>query len=93
MLGKLISERLASIIGRAEIISVRGYGLGILIDFSDSNAAQRFVKVARGQRVFVYACGSSGNVIKLYPPYTITEAEACQICDTIESITNMMERQ
>jgi acetylornithine/succinyldiaminopimelate/putrescine aminotransferase len=89
-LGSQISNRLASLVGKAGIDSIRDYGLGIALDFRDSEAAQRFVRAARDHHVLTYACGSRGNVIKLYPTYTITEAEVDQVCEAIETITGVV---
>ncbi|MCI0489499.1 MAG: aminotransferase class III-fold pyridoxal phosphate-dependent enzyme [Blastocatellia bacterium] len=90
-LGSLISRRLTSLIGQAEITTVRAYGLGIALDFGDRSAARRFVNVARDQHVLTYACGARGNTVKLYPPYTITESEAHLICDAIGKIAISVE--
>jgi 4-aminobutyrate aminotransferase-like enzyme len=85
-LGRLIGARLVRLSGQGGIVGVRQYGLGIAIDFADSAAARRFVRAARSQYGLVYACGRAGNVVKLYPPYTTTDAEAQEIVNFIEAV-------
>jgi 4-aminobutyrate aminotransferase-like enzyme len=85
-LGRVIAQRLGRLVGRGGVGAVRCYGLGVTLDFDDGDAARRFVRAALAQRVFVYACGRRGNVVKLYPPYNITDAEALEIADKLEEI-------
>jgi 4-aminobutyrate aminotransferase-like enzyme len=72
-LGATLLKSVRALSGKAGIESVRGYGMGIAIDFRDAKHAKRFVEAAHARRMLLYACGSAGNVVKLYPPYTIEE--------------------
>jgi len=92
-LGSQISNRLASFVGKAGIDSVRDYGLGIALDFKDSDAARHFVRTARENRVLVYACGSRENVVKIYPPYTITVDEGREICEALGVIADRLSEK
>ena len=92
-LGQMISERLDKLIGQAGITVVRHYGLGLALDFNDSAACRRFVSSALENRLFLYSCGRQKNVIKLYPPFTITNEEAALICSTLEEVVAGIERK
>lgn len=84
-LGRMLGTRLQRLVGCARIVGVRQYGLGVAVDFMDRAAARRFVRAARAQHGFLYACGRAGNVVKVYPPYTTTEAEAQEIVNLMEA--------
>lgn len=90
-LGGLISQRLSQFVGPAGITSVRSYGLAIAIDLTDREAAGRFVEAALKHRIFIYACGSGKNIIKLYPPYTLTDDEAVEVCDRLAVVVKEIE--
>jgi acetylornithine/succinyldiaminopimelate/putrescine aminotransferase len=91
-LGKRLLNTLRPLVGKAGITAVRGYGLAGAIDYSDSEQAKAFVEAGRGRRLLLYACGSGGNVVKLYPPYAVTEDELDMIGAQLDHVAGDRER-
>jgi acetylornithine/succinyldiaminopimelate/putrescine aminotransferase len=85
-LGAVFEQRLGRLVDRAGIRALRRYGLAIAFDFADPAAARRFGEVAATGRVLVALSGARRNVIKIYPPLTLTDDEAQLVCDELETI-------
>jgi acetylornithine/succinyldiaminopimelate/putrescine aminotransferase len=90
-LGTSLSRRLHPLVGRAGITAVRGYGLGIAVDFVDAAAARRYAESAFQRWLLVAVSGVTKDVIKLYPPYTTTDQEAVVIADALEAVVAAIE--
>jgi acetylornithine/N-succinyldiaminopimelate aminotransferase len=90
-LGTSLPQRLHPLVGRAGIIKVRSYGLGIAVDFVDAAAAGRYAQGAFRRRLLVAVSGATKDVIKLYPPYTTTDQEAVVIADALEAVVAAIE--
>lgn len=73
--GRQLAEALLPLAELGPIESVRTYGMAIALDVQEARHAERFVEHARHEGLLVYACGSAKDVIKLYPPYNITDDE------------------
>ena len=73
--GRQLADALLPLAKLGPIESVRTYGMAMALDMLEAHHAERFVEHARHEGLLVYACGSAKDVIKLYPPYNITDDE------------------
>jgi acetylornithine aminotransferase len=71
-------------------VQVRGLGLlvGVQLDFQ----AGPIVEAARAAGVLIITAGK-GDVVRLVPPLTITEAEIGQACEVLGRIINDVSAQ
>jgi 4-aminobutyrate aminotransferase-like enzyme len=77
-LGETLRARLEDIAGRRpEIGEVRGLGSMLAFEFAEQSAdrAKAVVAAAFDRGLVLLSCGLHGNVIRLLPPLTISEAE------------------
>lgn len=83
----LIRQRLEQIVARFPIhgAHVRGRGMMLGIGWNDPEIASKVSKAAFGRQLIIETCGAEGQVLKLLPPLTITEAEAAFGLDALEA--------
>ena len=81
-LGQLAIDELSEGLSELEIVSeIRGLGLMIGIEFSDSDSqssteiVQQIRSTCLRHNLLLVSCGPKGNVIRLMPPLTITKSE------------------
>jgi acetylornithine/N-succinyldiaminopimelate aminotransferase len=73
-IGSVMRQRLAELLGR-EVVSIRGSGLLIGIEFTASSMARRFVAETLTRGVIVNWTLNADRVVRLAPPLTIAEDE------------------
>jgi 4-aminobutyrate aminotransferase len=86
-LGNVIIEKLRkAAAGRKSIGDIRGKGLMIGIEFDDENGdpsnelAEEFAEKCLLNKLLVLTCGNKGQVVRLIPPLTLSDAEAEKAC-------------
>jgi len=91
-LGKRIMDRLVKFSqDKPHIGEVRGKGLMIGIEFNDpkgnpgTEAAQRVARKCFENKLLVLKCGSHSQVIRMIPPLTLSDSEADQACEILET--------
>jgi 4-aminobutyrate aminotransferase-like enzyme len=67
-------ERLRGL-GAAAVVEVRGVGAMIGVELRDKATAEAIQARCLADGVLVLTCGPDGNVLRLIPPLTITDAE------------------
>jgi 4-aminobutyrate aminotransferase len=90
-IGHLMRERLAPAVARHEwIAELRGRGLMLALEMvhpggvqPDAATAAALLEAARERGVLVGKGGLYGNVIRIAPPLSITDAEADEGCDAL----------
>lgn len=84
--GAVIRRRLEQIVARFPIhgAHVRGRGMMLGIGWNDPEIASKVSKSAFGRQLIIETCGAEGQVLKLLPPLTITEAEVATGLDALE---------
>jgi len=89
-LGKTIIEKLRkAAAGRKSIGEIRGKGLMIGIEFDDENGApskelaEEFAENCLLNKLLVLTCGNKGQVVRLIPPLTLSDAEAEKACEIL----------
>ena len=84
---RTIRERLEKIVGKfpAHNAHVRGRGMMVGISWDDASIASKVSKAAFDRKLIIETCGSEGQVLKLLPPLTITEAELAKGLDALEA--------
>jgi 4-aminobutyrate aminotransferase len=86
-LGETLRARLEAIAGRHEQIGeVRGLGPMLAFELREQTAdlAQAVVTAAFERGLLLLACGLHGNVIRLLPPLTVTDAELASGVELLE---------
>ncbi|MBV8481034.1 MAG: aspartate aminotransferase family protein [Actinobacteria bacterium] len=77
-IARLLRTRLDEIASRQPIVGeVRGLGAMLALELAEPNAteAKRVVADARDRGLILLSCGLDGNVIRLLPPLSATDAE------------------
>ncbi len=64
---------------------VRGRGMMVGISWDDPSIASKVSKAGFARKLIIETCGSEGQVLKLLPPLTITEAELAKGLDALEA--------
>jgi 4-aminobutyrate aminotransferase len=83
-LGEQTLARLrAEIGGLPPVRDIRGVGLMIGIELADAATADAVCDRCLDQGVIVLSCGPGGNVLRLAPPLTITDADLAHGVDTL----------
>jgi 4-aminobutyrate aminotransferase len=95
-LGKEIKDRLTKFAKKIKHIGeVRGRGLMIGIEFDDAKGgpskeiADAIVQKCLEKKLLVITCGTSGQVIRLMPPLTLSDSEAEKACEILEQCMTM----
>lgn len=88
----MLGVGLQGLAGHPPVVSVRTYGLAIAVDLESAESAQRFVRIGRDNGLLVYACGPDKDVVKLYPPYNITDEDTQMIVDRLWTVALAVER-
>jgi len=86
-LGATIWERLARVAAANPAVGeVRGLGAMIAVELAEQapELAKATVDAARERGLILLACGGYGNVIRLLPPLTISDADLEQGLDILE---------
>jgi 4-aminobutyrate aminotransferase len=73
-IGEVVMGRLRAI-GAPVVVEVRGIGGMIGVELRDKAAAEAVQARSLADGVIVLTCGPEGNVLRLIPPLTITDAE------------------
>jgi len=93
--GKQIMDRMRKFQDTCKILGdVRGLGLMIGLELVKdkktkepaADLAKQTRKLGREAGILFGVGGSFGNVIRIQPPLTLTEAEAAKVCDVLEKI-------
>lgn len=91
-LGREILERLSKFAeDKPHIGEVRGKGLMIGIEFNDKRGGpskqvtDQVVRNCLERKLLVITCGLHGQVIRLIPPLTMSDAEAEKACEILEA--------
>ena len=84
---RTIRERLEAIVEKfpGNGAKVRGRGMMIGISWDDASIASKVSKAGFARKLIIETCGSEGQVLKLLPPLTITEAELAKGLDALEA--------
>jgi 4-aminobutyrate aminotransferase len=64
-------------------VLVRGFGLMLGLEFNNAEIVKKIVDYAFEKQVLLLSCGSYGNIIRLAPDLTITEANVNRALETI----------
>jgi diaminobutyrate-2-oxoglutarate transaminase len=64
---------------------IRGRGMMVGISWDDASIASKVSKAAFDRKLIIETCGAEGQVLKLLPPLTITEAELAKGLDALEA--------
>jgi 4-aminobutyrate aminotransferase-like enzyme len=86
-LGATIWERLARVAAANPAVGeVRGLGAMLAVELAEPtpDLAKATVEAARERGLILLACGSYGNVLRLLPPLTISDADLEQGLDILE---------
>lgn len=89
--GKNFLEKLFFIDDNPYIFNLRGQGLALAFNVTEKNnpdrpskeLAHRLVSQALKEKLILYSCGVSGNVIKLAPSFFITDKEISLVLDKL----------
>lgn len=91
-LGNKMMARLKDISkSNPHLADVRGRGLMIGLEFSDSEGspskewAEKVVKRCLDRNLIVLSCGQAGQVVRLIPPLTLSDSEAEEALEILES--------
>jgi 4-aminobutyrate aminotransferase / (S)-3-amino-2-methylpropionate transaminase / 5-aminovalerate transaminase len=85
-LGTLMRARLDAIGAElACVTDVRGLGPMLALQVTDAAVAGATLSAARSRGLLLLACGLDGNVIRLLPPVTISDADATLGLDILEA--------
>jgi 4-aminobutyrate aminotransferase len=85
-LGVLMRARLDAIAAElACVTDVRGLGPMLALQVTDAALAAATLAAARSRGLLLLACGLDGNVIRLLPPVTISDADATLGLDLLEA--------
>ncbi|MET0728777.1 MAG: aminotransferase class III-fold pyridoxal phosphate-dependent enzyme [Acidimicrobiales bacterium] len=74
IIGDRVMTRLRAL-GSPAIVEVRGIGAMIGVELRDKATAEAVQSQCLNEGVIVLTCGPDGNVLRLIPPLTITDAE------------------
>lgn len=91
--GRQLAEALQPLAGVGPIESVRIHGLALALDLASATHAQRFIDRARDEGLLVYACGLAKNVIKLYPPYNVSDEQLQTIVERLHRVARALQRE
>jgi 4-aminobutyrate aminotransferase / (S)-3-amino-2-methylpropionate transaminase / 5-aminovalerate transaminase len=85
-LGGLMRARLDAIGAELDCVTdVRGLGPMLALQVTDAAVAAATLAAARSRDLLLLACGLDGNVIRLLPPVTISDADASLGLDILEA--------
>lgn len=84
---RTIRERLEAIVEKfpGNGATVRGRGMMVGISWDDASIASKVSKAGFARKLIIETCGAEGQVLKLLPPLTITEAELAKGLDALEA--------
>ena len=84
---RTIRERLEAIVEKfpGNGATVRGRGMMVGISWDDPSIASKVSKAGFARKLIIETCGAEGQVLKLLPPLTITEAELAKGLDALEA--------
>jgi 4-aminobutyrate aminotransferase-like enzyme len=72
-------------VASAAIVEVRGIGAMIGVELPDKATAEAVQARCLAAGVLVLTCGPEGNVLRLIPPLTITDADLDHGLDVLEA--------
>jgi len=89
-LGERVVARLRREVGgHGDVRDIRGIGLMVGVELADKDVTDRVCEACLAAGVIVLSCGPDGNVLRLVPPLTISDAEIDQglsiLCEAIRS--------
>jgi 4-aminobutyrate aminotransferase-like enzyme len=67
------------------VVEVRGLGPMLAIELGDGAQAAATLAGARARGLLLLTCGLYGNVVRLLPPVTISDEDAAQGLDILET--------
>ena len=82
-IGEVVMGRLRAL-GAPVVVEVRGIGGMIGVELRDKSAAEAVQARCLADGVIVLTCGPEGNVLRLIPPLTISDAELDHGLDVLE---------
>ena len=73
--GRYFRDGLESLLGRGEVVEVRGLGLMLGLRFADAGATRRFVEGALARGLLLGWTLHCDNLIRITPPLILTRSE------------------
>ena len=73
-------------LGDVRIVTVRGPGLFVGVELTDSDLAEAVVEGMREQGVLIGSTGPRGNVLKIRPPLVFSERHADLLVDRLQTV-------
>jgi acetylornithine/succinyldiaminopimelate/putrescine aminotransferase len=91
--GKQFDMGLRGLTEYRPVRSVRTYGLALAVDLDSSKSAARFVSIALEHGLLLYVCGPRKDVVKIYPPYNVSDECAQLIFERLRTVAAVLERE